>query len=95
MGNITQVIALHFLGLILFVPSETSSKNLVKIKVYVIKFTEFGTDPGLNFFSFFTHVDLEKINCASADVKQVIFVSWQEHVPLKHKNPTVLRLPCS
>lgn len=43
--------------------------------VYVIKFTECGTDPGLHYFSFFSHVGLEKVNCASADVKQVIFLS--------------------
>lgn len=69
MGNMSQVIALHILGLILFVPSETSPKNPVKKRVYMIKVTEFGTDPGVHYFSFFSHVDFEKVNYASADVK--------------------------
>lgn len=79
MGNMTQLIASHFLGLILFVPSQTSSKNPVKKKLYLItwllKFTKFGTDTLLQYFAFFFHLDLGKINCAFADVKQVIFLS--------------------
>lgn len=52
-----------------FCPSETSSKNPVQKRVYVIKVTEFGTDPCVHYFSFFSHVDFEKVNCVSADIK--------------------------
>lgn len=74
-GNMIQVIAPHFLGVILFAPSETSSKNPVEKKVYVIKFTEFGTEPGLHYFSFFPYMDLEKVSCPCVDVRQVTFLS--------------------
>jgi len=44
-----------------------------KQKVYVTKITNFGTDPVLHCFAFFSQMDLEEFNCASADAKEVIF----------------------